>query len=338
MEQHRIAGATRRTVLAGMAAALVPGSPVAQAQHEPQGSRRLGVLLFIKNDPEGQPLATAFTQGLAALGWHEGSNLRIDWRWASGDPALFERYAAELVALGPEVLLAPSNLGVEALRRKTRTIPIVFLNISDPVGQGLVESEAHPGGTITGFSDFDPPMATKWLQMLTQISPPVTRVAVLYHPVTAAYAGVFLRSIEDAAQTLKVTVRSAPVKDDAEIEALMAGLAREDHGGLLVLPDVFNVAHRKAIVSLATTHRLAAVYPYRYFTDAGGLMSYGVDVFDLFRRSAAYVDRILKGEKPGDLPVQNPVKFELVINLKTAKALGVTIAPSMLNNADEVIE
>jgi putative ABC transport system substrate-binding protein len=210
--------------------------------------------------------------------------------------------------------------------------------VSDPVGQGFVDSLARPGGTITGFSNYDPPMAGKWLQMLTQISPPVARVAVLYNPATAPYAGLYLRAIEDAAASLAVAVRAVPVNDDGEIEAMMAGLAREDRGGLLVLPDNFTSAHRDAIVALAARHRLPGVYPFRNFSGIGGLMSYGIETPDLFRRSAGYVDHILKGAKPSDLPVQRPTKFELVINMKTANALGITIPPSLLAGADEVIE
>lgn len=277
-------------------------------------------------------------RGLGALNWQEGGNLRIEWRWASGDPALLERYAAELVALGSEVLLAAGSPSVEALRRQKSTIPIVFALVTDPVGQGFVKSLARPGANITGFSNYDPPMVGKWLGMLTQITPPVARVAILYNPATAPYADLYLRDIEEAATSLGVAARAKPCHDDAEIEALMAGLMREEHGGLLVLPDGFNVTHRDAIVALAARYHLPVVSPFRIYPASGGLMSYGIEIEDLFRRSAGYVDRILKGAKPGDLPVQNPTKFELVINLKTAKALGVTFPPSLLAGADEVIE
>ena len=234
--------------------------------------------------------------------------------------------------------MAWSSPSVAALRRQTSTIPVVFTVVADPVGQGFVASLARPGGTITGFSSFDPPMTGKWLQMLTQITPPVARVAVLYNPATAPYAGLMLRAIEEAARSLAVAVRAAPVNDDAEIEAMMAGLAHEERGGLLVLPDAFTAVHSDAIVALAARHRLPAVYPFRYFTASGGLMSYGIDSKDLFRRAATYVDRLLKGAKASDLPVQNPTRFQLVINLKTAKALGVTIPLALLAGADEVIE
>jgi putative ABC transport system substrate-binding protein len=214
----------------------------------------------------------------------------------------------------------------------------VFVAVADPVSQGLVGSLPRPGGNITGFSIFDPPMAGKWLAMLTQITPPVARVAVLFNPATAPFAGLMLRVIEETARSLAVAARAAPCHDDAEVEARMAGLARGERGGLLVLPENFNIVHREVIITLAARYRLPAVYPYRFFTAIGGLMSYGIDPDDLFRRAASYVDRILKGAKPADLPVQNPSKFELVINLKTAKALGLTVAPSLLDNAEEVIE
>ena len=240
-------------------------------------------------------------------------------------PRLYGQYAAELIALNPEVLVAWGSPSVAALRRQISTIPIVLVNVTDPVGQGFVESLARPGGNITGFTDYDPPMAGKWLGMLTQITPPVARVAVLFNPATAPFAGLMLRAIEEAARSFAVAVRAAPCHDDAEIEAMMAGLAREERGGLLVLPENFNIVHRDAIITLAARYRLPAVYPYRFFTAIGGLMSYGIDPNDLFRRAASYVDRILKGAKPADFPVQNPSKFELVINLKTAQALGLTI-------------
>jgi putative ABC transport system substrate-binding protein len=315
--------------------------PLAARAQKVESVRRLGVLMGSANDTVGRANATALVQGLGALGWKEGGNLRIEWRWTGGDgggnAALFERYATEVLAFEPEVLMA-GTAAIEAVRRHNSTIPIVFTNVTDPVGQGFVESLAHPAGNTTGFSNYDPPMAGKWLTMLTQITPPIGRVAVLYNPATTPFAGLMLRAIEDTAPSLKVAVRAAPVNDDAEIEALMARLAREERGGLLVLPNLFTTVHRNAIVTLAARHRLPAVYAFRYFTRIGGLMSYGVDQPDLYRRAAVYVDRILKGAKPRDLPVQLPTKFELVINLKTAKVLGITLAPSLLGTADEVIE
>jgi ABC-type uncharacterized transport system substrate-binding protein len=328
---------TRRAIFAGIAAALAPRPLVALAQSR-DGVRRLGVLMGGADDPLGQARAAGLMQGLHELNWHDGGNLRIDWRWAGGDAALYERYATELIARDPEVLVAWASPSVVALRRRTSTIPIVLVNVTDPVGQGFVESLARPGGNITGFTDYDPPMAGKWLGMLTQVIPPVARVAVLFNPATAPFANMMVRVIEEAAPSLTVAVRAAPCRDDAEIEGMMARLGREERGGLIILPENFNIVHRDAIITLAARYRLPAVYPYRSFTAIGGLMSYGIDPNDLFRRAASYVDRILKGAKPADFPVQNPNKFELVINLHTARALGITVPHSLLQRADEVIE
>ena len=314
--------------------------PLAARAQPSERMRRLGVLMaYPSTDREGQARIDAFVLGLGAQNWHEGNNLRINLRWGGADRVLFERYAAELVSLGSEVLIAGgSSAVVDAVRRQTRTIPIVFVNIIDPVGQGFVTSLARPGGNITGFSNYDTPMAGKWLEMLKQITPPLARVSVLYNPSTAPFAPLILHSLEEAAPSFALAVRAAPAKDAAELAATLAGIAQEEHGGLLVMPDASTLLLRDTIVALAVQYRLPAVYPYRYFTELGGLMSYGIDVNDVYRRSASYVDRILQGAKPADLPVQMPTKFELVINLKTAKALGLTIATSLLNTADEVIE
>jgi len=335
--QRPIGRTTRRAIFTGIAAALAPRPLVVQAQSH-DGMRRLGVLMGGSDDPLGQARAAALVQGLGALNWRDGGNLRIDWRWAGGDPALYGRYAAELIALDPEVLVAWGSPSVAALRRQSSTIPIVIVNVTDPVGQGFIESLARPGGNITGFTDYDPPMAGKWLGMLTQMIPPVARVAVLFNPATTPFAGLMVHVIEESAPSLGVAVRAAPCRNDAEIEAMMAGLAHEERGGLLILPENFNIVHRDTIITLAARYRLPAVYPYRFFTESGGLMSYGIDPPDLFRRAASYVDRILKGAKPADFPVQNPNKFELVVNLKTARALGITVAPSLVATADDVIE
>jgi putative tryptophan/tyrosine transport system substrate-binding protein len=328
----------RRDLLALIAGGAVIRPLAAQAQPT-GGMRRLCVLMqWSSNDPEGQANAAALIQGLGSLGWKEGGNLRIDWRWTGGDPALYARYAAELVAFGPEVIVGHGSPTVAALRRQTSTIPIVFVQVIDPVGQGFVESLARPGGNITGFSLYDPPMAGKWAQMLVQITPPVAHMAVLFNPATAPYAGLILRNVENAAPSLGLAVQAAPVNDASEVEGIMVRLAREERGGLLVMLSAFASAHRDAIVALAARHGLPAVYGYRLFVTAGGLMSYGADPNDLIRRSAAYVDRILNGAKPADLPVQNPTKFQTVLNQKTAKALGVTFPSSLLARADEVIE
>jgi putative ABC transport system substrate-binding protein len=323
----------RRTVLAGIAALLAQRPLMAQTP------ARLGVLMGnLADDPVGQTYVAALTRGLRALDWQEGAKLRIDWRWTGGDPALFDHYAAELIALGPDVLLAQASPSVVALRRNTGTIPIVFTMVSDPVGQGFVENLAHPGGNVTGFSDFNALMASKWLEMLTQVAPPVARVAVMYNPATTPYAGLMMRAIEDAAPTFAIAVQSAPCRDAAEIQSVIAELARGERGGLLVLTDIFTIVHRDTILASAAQHRLPTVYFARSFTVAGGLMSYGIDYADLFLRSAGYIDRILKGTSPRDLPVQQPTKFELVINLKTAKARDINLSTTLLATADEVIE
>ncbi len=304
----------RRAVLAGIAGTLASRPLAAQPR---DGMRRLSVLMANRaSDSVVKAYVAALTKGLHALDWREGGNLRIDWRWTGGDPALFDRDAAELLALGPDVLLAQGSPSVVALRRQTSTIPIVFTMVSDPEGQGFVESLAHPGGNVTGFSDFNPLMAGKWLEILTQMTPPVAQVAVLYNPATAPYAGEMI----------------------AEIEAMAAELAHEGRGGLLVLTDLFNIVHRDVILRAAALHRLPAIYFARSFALAGGLISYGIDYPELFLHAAVYIDRVLKGTSPRDLPVQQPNKFELVINLKTAKARDITIATALLATADEVIE
>jgi putative ABC transport system substrate-binding protein len=327
----------RRTLLAGIAAVVAQRSLRAQTQRD--GMSRLGVLMGnLADDTVAQSYTASLMKGLRALGWREGENLRVDWRWTGGDPTLFDRYAAELVGLGPNVLLAQSSPSVVALRQKTTTIPIVFTMVTDPVDQGFVENLAHPGGNITGFSDFNALMASKWLEMLAQVNPPVARVAVLYNPLTAPYAGPMMRAIESAAPSFTITVNDAPCHDADGIRSTIAELARGRRGGLLVLTDIFTIVHRDTILGSAAEHRLPTVYFARSFTVAGGLMSYGIDYAELFLRSATYLDRILKGATPHDLPVQQPTKFELVINLKTAKARGINLSTTLLATADEVIE
>jgi len=300
-------------------------------------ARLIGVLMnATEDDPAGHAWLAALRDGLAKFGWTQG-NIRVEVRWGS-DATLIERYAAELVALNADVLVGESTAALRALHRATKTIPIVFLGVADPVGQGLVASLAHPGGNITGFSVFDAPMAGKWLEMLTQLTPPVARAAVLYNPATTPYAGLMLRACEEAARPIALAIRTAPANDESGIESVMAGIAREEHSGVIVLPGAFTVAHHEAIVAVAARQHIPAVYGVALFTRSGGLMAYGPDMTDHFRRAADYVDRILKGDKPADLPVQDPTKFDLSINLKAAKALGVTFAPTLLATADEVIE
>jgi putative ABC transport system substrate-binding protein len=291
----------------------------------------------LERDQDRQLRLAAFRAALAKLGWSEGNNLRIEIRWGGEDAALFARHAAELVALRPDVLLCDGSAALDALRRQTQTAPIVFVTVGDPVGQSFVQSLARPGGNITGFSAMDTSVAEKWLEMLAQIVPAVKNVAVLYNP-GAPLAQLMIQSVEKAAQAFGISVRMVSVDNVAGIEAVTADLAREQLGGMVVLPDAFTVSHRAVIIELAARYRIPTVYSFPYFATDGGLMSYGVNVIDLHRRSAAYVDRILKGDKPGDLPVQRPIKFDLVINLKTAKTLGITIAPALLAAADEVIE
>ncbi len=327
----------RRTVLAATAAAAVLAPTFAQAQGR---TRRVGVLMgYRENDTGATDYVGALMQGLNGLGWKPGANLQMDWRWAGGDPALFERHAAELTALGPDALVAQGTPSLNALRSKAGAVPIVFTIVTDPVGQGLVASLAKPGGTITGFTDFDPSMAGKWMELLTEIRPAVSRASVLFNPETAPFAATMVRAIEAAAPSFRVAVRQTPCRDDAGIEAMMDELARDGAGGgIVVLPDLFNLVHRATIIAGADRYRLSIVYFNRTFTTAGGLMSYGVDYADQFRRAASYVDRLLKGASAADLPVQQPDKFDLTINLATARRRGVEIAPNLLAIADNVIE
>jgi putative ABC transport system substrate-binding protein len=311
--------------------------PLAGRAQPPERMRRVGVLmLWSKNDPFSQKSRSAFEQALGRFGWVEGKNIRIDYRFASGDPALFKTYAAELVGFMPDAILTSTTPGVAALREQTRTIPIVFVLVADPVGQGFVQSLARPGGNVTGFTSFDTALMGKWLQLLREVAPGVTRVAAIFNPDTTPYA-FFTRDTEAAATSLGMTVTPAPVHDDAAIEEAIAALAREPGGGLICLPDSFNGTHREAIIAAAARHRLpligASVFP-----RSGGLMSYWIDEPDLYSQAASYIDRILNGASPADLPVQQPTKYSLIINLKTAKALGLSVPERVLDLADEVIE
>jgi putative tryptophan/tyrosine transport system substrate-binding protein len=325
----------RAFVTAFGGAALLPLSGHAQ---QPEKTRRVGVLISnVENDPTSQAYVTAFAEALRHLGWVEGKNIRIDYRFAAGDPTLFKTYATELVGLSPDVILASTPPAVAALRQQTRTIPIVFALVADPVGLGFVQSLARPGANITGFSSFDAPLMGKWLQLLKEIAPSVTRVAVIFNPDTAPYASLADRAIEAAAPSFGITVTLAPVHDDAAIEEAVTGQAREPGGGLISLPDSFKTTHRDAIIGAATRHRLPLVGT-PDFLSAGGLISYMFDPVDMHAQAASYIDRILRGASPADLPVQQPTKYALIINLKTAKALGLTVPPGMLQLADEVIE
>ncbi len=327
------------SLFAGAVAALLLWPLAARAQRTDRIMRRLGVLMAIAaNDPEARRRVAAFEHGLRERGWIDGRNISIDYRWASDDPELLRSEAAALVAAAPDLIFANSTPGLTALRKESTTLPMVFVQVTDPVGQGLVANLARPGGNVTGFTNFEFAIGGKWLQTLKEIAPAVTRVAVVFNPQTAPYAGALLRPIEAAAAKLAVASMALPAVDAAAIEAAITAFARTPDGGLIVLPDVSTVHHRDLIIALAARHRLPAVYPYRFYAVSGGLLSYGTDVDEVFRRAAGYVDRILKGEKPGDLPVQAPGKFETVVNLKTAKALGLDTSPFLLARADEVIE
>jgi putative tryptophan/tyrosine transport system substrate-binding protein len=323
------------TLIGGAAAAW----PLA-ARAQPSGKvNRIGALMGIaESDPEARPRAMAFEHGLQELGWTAGRNVRIDYRWTADDPERMRAHAAELVALAPDVILATTTPVMTMLQPATPTIPIVFVQVIDPVARGLVANLTRPGGNITGFVSFEFSMGGKWLETLKQIAPRVNRVAMIFNPGTAPFGESFVRVVEAAAPAFGVEPVAAPVRDPAELDRVIATFAAKPNGGLIILPDVSNTSNRDTIVALAARHRLPAVYPLRYFAVSGGLISDGVDTTDLFRRSASYVDRILKGAKPGELPVQAPTKFELVINLNTAKALGLDVPPGLSARADEVIE
>jgi putative ABC transport system substrate-binding protein len=321
------------TLLGGAAA-----WPLAARARQGERMRRIGVLLgFAESDPEQGARTAAFLKRLQELGWTESRNIRIDYRHTDGEIDRIRTHAKELVALAPDVILAQTNVALAALRQATRSLPIVFVQVSDPVGSGFVESLARPGGNLTGFTNFEPEMGGKWIEALKQAASGVTRVAVLFNPEIAAHAA-FLRTAQSAAPVFGTTVTAGGVHDVAEIERFVTAFAAEPKGGLIVLPHPLPIVNRDRIIALAAQHHLPAVYPYRFFVTAGGLISYGIDQVDQWRRAAAYVDRILRDEKPADLPVQQPIKYELAINLKTAKALGLDVPPMLLARADEVIE
>ena len=322
------------TLLGGAAA-----WPLAAHAQQPERMRRIGVLMaFAESNLEGQANVAAYREGLQKLGWTEGRNIRIDIRWAAFDAKAMQRFATELVALQPDLILSPHTPTTAALLRQTRTIPIVFTNITDPVGSGFVASFPRPGGNVTGFVNMEPTMAAKWLELLKEIAPRVNRAAILFNPATATYADYYLTPFKAAAASLAVEAIAAPVHDTSELEAVVAAQAREPNTGLIVMSDSFMSGHGKEITSLAARYRLPTVYPFRFFTELGGLLSYGSNRLDQFRRAASYTDRILTGEKPSELPVQSPVKFEIVVNAKTAKALGLTVPQTLQAAADEVIE
>jgi putative ABC transport system substrate-binding protein len=300
--------------------------------------RRVGVIESLAaDDPESQSRLAAFLQGLGELGWTVGRNVRIDIRWAAGDAERLRGYAAELVAHAPDVILASGGFGVGPLLQATRRVPIVFAQVTDPVGAGYVDSLARPGGNATGFTVFEFGNSGKWLELLKEIAPGVTRVAVLRDPALASGFGQ-LGAIQAVALPLAIELTPVGVRDPGEIERAVTSFARGSKDGLIVTASALTIFHRELLITLAARYRLPAVYPYKFFVASGGLISYGTDTTDPYRRAAGYVDRILKGEKPADLPVQAPTKYELAINLKTAKALGLTVPPMLIARADEVIE
>jgi putative ABC transport system substrate-binding protein len=305
------------------------------ARAQPDRVRRVGVLMGISDDAEGQARIAVFRQALQALGWTEGRNVQFIYRWSAGDVAQARPFAKELLDLRSDVILANSTPIAVAVRDTTRTTPTVFVQVSDPVTAGVVQSLARPGGNLTGFTNFEPSIANKWLELLKGVAPNTRRIAYLFNPNTAPL--FYAKAVEATAPLLSITPFAAAVHNAAEMEREIDQFARESDGALLVLPDLFTAMNRQSIIALAARHRLPAVYPFRYFVSNGGLISYGIEMLETYRQAASYVDRILKGERPSDLPVQQPTKFELVINLETAQLLGLTLPPALLARADEVI-
>ena len=313
--------------------------PLVGRAQQIERKRQIGVLMSIsETDSDGQAWVAAFRKELEGFGFMDGGNVRILLRWAAGDPDQIRQLARELVDLRVDVILASTSPVVAALQHQTFTIPIVFAQVADPVGQGFVSNMARPGANITGFTQFEFSMGGKWIQVLKELAPPIARVALMFNPDTAPYAGSYFRSFETAAAALAVKPVVAAVHGTAEIEDAVAGLGREPYAGLTVMPDSSNTVHRQLIASFAAQYRVPAIYPYRYFVISGGLISYGIDIIELYRGAASYVNRVLRGEKPAELPVQAPTHFELVINLKAAKALGLDVPETLLARADQVIE
>jgi ABC-type uncharacterized transport system substrate-binding protein len=328
----------RREFIALLSGTAVIWPLAARAQQQPERVRRIGVLMNLaSDDAEGQARLAAFQQGLQRLGWSVGGNVEIDYRWGAGDADRIRKFAAELVALAPNVILSTGSPSAAALQQATRTVPIVFVTVVDSVGSGFVDNLARPGGNITGFTLFEYGISGKWLELLKEIAPGVRRAAVIRDPALASGGGQ-LGAIQAVAPLVGVEVTPVNVRDAGEIERAITAFARSSNGGLIVTGSTLAGVHRNLIVTLAMRHKLPAVYFGRYFVLDGGLVSYGPDFIDQYQRAAGYVDRILKGEKPADLPVQAPTKYELVINLKTAKALGIDVPATLLARADEVIE
>jgi ABC-type uncharacterized transport system substrate-binding protein len=327
----------RREFITLLGGAVAAWPVVARAQ---QGAiRRIGVLMaFAGSDHEAQSWVAAFREELRKLGWTEGRTIEIDTRWATADVESMQRFAKELVALQTDLILTSSTPATAAMLQQTRTIPIIFVWVADPVGSGFVASLPRPGGNVTGFTPIEGSLGSKWVELLKEIAPRVTRVTLLFNPAMATFVEGYLNPFKAAAASLGVEAILAPVHDMSELESVIAAQARESNGGLVVIPDAFTIGHRAEITLLAARYRVPAVYWSGFFAELGGLISYGPNVVDEYRRAASYADRILKGAKPSELPVQAPVKFELVINLKAATALGLTVPATLLGRADEVIE
>jgi putative tryptophan/tyrosine transport system substrate-binding protein len=329
----------RRREFIGLVGAAASAFPLAARAQQVDRMRWIGVLMgYAESDPEGQANIAAFRGGLRKLGWTEGRNIRIDIRWAAADADLVQRFARELVALQPDLILTQNTPGTAAILQQTRTIPIIFANVSDPIGSSFVASFSRPGGNVTGLTDIEGTIAGKWLELLKEIAPRTTRAAFLFNPETAPFAEYFLSYFKAVAGAFAMEAITAPVHDTSELESVIAAQARDSNCGLIIMPEAFMNVHRAEVIRLAAHYRLPAVYPRRFFAELGGLLSYGNDQSDNFRRTATYADRILKGSRPTELPVERPTKFELVINLKTAKALGLDVPASILARADLVIE
>jgi len=329
----------RRAFLTLLGSAVAAWPLAARAQQPTKRGRRIGVLIgFAETDPAVQSWLAAFRDALAKLGWTEGSNFQIELRWAGYDSDRMKTFAKELVDLRPDAILSVTTPVTGALVRETQTIPIVIVTVADPISSGFVTNLGRPGGNVTGFALYEPSMGGKWLEQLKQIAPGVTRVALLFNPATTVPVKFYLSSIEAAASSFSVQTSTAPVHAKDEIEGVIAALAANPGAGLIVMPDLFNTINRDLIIAAAARYRVPAIYFVRSFADSGGLISYGPDFDEQYPRAAEYIDRILKGEKPGDLPIQMPIKVPLVINLKTAKALGLSVPLGLLNAADEVIE
>ena len=323
------------TLLGGATAAW----PLAARAQRPQRMQRIGMLMPTReDDAEGQRRVALLRQGLKELGWIEGRNISVDYRWVEGDAARAKANAAELVSQKPDLIIANSTLSLAAVRNETSTIPIVFLFVGDPIGQGFVSSLAQPGGNITGFTAFEFATGAKWLELIKEIVPELRRVAFIFNQVGGPYAEKFVQAIAPIASSSGIELIVRPTRDATEIDRALVAVSGDTKSGLIVSPDAFTTSNRGLIISLAARYRLPAIYAYRYFATAGGLLSYGHDISEPWRRAPAYVDKILRGASPADLPIQQPTKFELIINLTTAKALGLTIPPQLLDRADELIE